>query len=132
MAGKQRHKKKKSKKSKQSYIPIVVLNNQIPVEPSKNDLIDIKPINNLNNKRKYLNKPTSKSYLYYTNSKKYLKPTPTREELNLLIKSYSILKSIFYKKRQENQRRQKVTIFCLGFLLEIFSVFSGVSLNRAS
>ena len=114
MAGKQRHKKKKSKKSKQSYIPIVVLNNQIPVEPLKNDLIDIKPINNHNNKRKYLNKPTSKSYLYYTNSKKYLKPTPTREELNLLIKSYSILKSIFYKKEQEN--RHIVAIFCPGFL----------------
>ena len=66
MAKKHRKKKKKSKSNKKKFthIPIVVLNNQIPVEKNNNDLIEIRRFKNKSRINKKI-KPTPSSLIYH-------------------------------------------------------------------
>ena len=75
-------KKSKSNKKKYTHIPIVVLNNQIPVEKNNNDLIEIRNRfkNSINSRiinKKF--KPTPSSLIYHVDPyrPKSIKPTPS-------------------------------------------------------
>ena len=74
-------KKSKSNKKKYTHIPIVVLNNQIPVEKNNNDLIEIrnryKNSNSRISNKKF--KPTPSSLIYHVDPyrPKSIKPTPS-------------------------------------------------------
>ena len=78
-----KYKSKKSKKKKQKYIPIVVLNNRIPIEKeSRIDPEFLTPPTTPRIRRKIV-KPKVPNFLYYQDSRKYSRPPRIDRRLGL-------------------------------------------------
>ena len=78
-----KYKSKKSKKKKQKYIPIVVLNNRIPIEKeSRIDPEFLTPPTTPRIRRKIV-KPKVPNFLYYQDRRKYSRPPRIDRRLGL-------------------------------------------------
>merc|ERR1712021_115217 len=84
-----RRKKSKSKKKKQKYIPIVVLNNRIPVERESRTDPETLPVTPPNIYRRRIVKPKVRNILYYQDER-YQRPPRLDRRIGEVFEDYDL------------------------------------------